>query len=74
MQFENYLKIFINNKDLYDTNSNNLTLLKEKIGFVHEQPFFYEDETVKEVLSFAINNRYNISNPIAINIQANANK
>ena len=48
-------KIFINNKDLYDTNSNNLTLLKEKIGFVHEQPFFYEEETVKEVLTFATN-------------------
>ena len=48
-------KILIDNINLYDTNSNNSTLLKEKIGFVNEQPFFYEEETVKEVLSFAIN-------------------
>ena len=41
-------KILIDNIDLYNANSNNSTLLKEKIGFVYEQPFFYEEETVKE--------------------------
>ena len=36
-------KILIDNIDLYNANSNNSTLLKEKIGFVYEQPFFYEE-------------------------------
>ena len=39
-------KILIDNIDLYNANSNNSTFLKEKIGFVYEQPFFYEEETV----------------------------
>jgi len=48
--------IFINKTNLYETTfKDNTTLLKEQIGFVHEQPFFYDEETVKEVLSFAIN-------------------
>ena len=46
--------IFINKTNLYETTfKDNTTLLTEKIGFVHEQPFFYDEETVKEVLSFA---------------------
>lgn len=49
-------KILIDSVDLYDNSlKDNTSLLKEKIGFVYEQPFFYEEETVKEVLSFAIN-------------------
>lgn len=48
--------IFINKTDLYETTfKDNTTLLKGKIGFVHEQPFFYEEETVFEILLFAIN-------------------
>lgn len=49
-------KILIDSVDLYDNSlKDNTSLLKEKIGFVHEQPFFYEEETVKEVLTFATN-------------------
>ncbi len=49
-------KILIDSVDLYDNSlKDNTSLLKEKIGFVYEQPFFYEEETVKEVLTFAIN-------------------
>ena len=45
-------KILIDSVDLYDNSlKDNTSLLKEKIGFVHEQPFFYEEETVKEVLT-----------------------
>lgn len=48
--------IFINKTNLYETTfKDNTTLLKEKIGFVHEQPFFYDEETVFEILLFAIN-------------------
>ena len=49
-------KILIDSVDLYDNSlKDNTSLLKEKIGFVQEQPFFYEEETVKEVLTFATN-------------------
>ena len=49
-------KILIDSVDLYDNSlKDNTSLLKEKIGFVYEQPFFYEEETVKEVLTFATN-------------------
>ena len=49
-------KILIDSVDLYDNSlKGNTSLLKEKIGFVHEQPFLYEEETVKEVLTFATN-------------------
>lgn len=48
--------IFINKTNLYETTfKDNTTFLKEKIGFVHEQPFFYDEETVFEILLFAIN-------------------
>ena len=45
--------IFINKTNLYETTfKDNTNLLKEKIGFVHEQPFFYDEETVFEILLF----------------------
>lgn len=64
-------KILIDSVDLYDNSlKDNTSLLKEKIGFVYEQPFFYEEETVKEVLSFAIN----ICNQNKIEAKNNFNK